>query len=482
MQMVLTKPRQSRDSLVQFLSADRVSWNECTVSGTVNAFGATSYYVNLLSGTFPTSGQQIYISFSPPPATSDIPLTSGDVLQWNDLDQKFKPAQLPDLDTKRIQDMDDFTFLPGPDTLSEFSTSFADGQAQPSESPTGSTNPGTGGVDGGAYVNNNASSSHFKVSNVLDVAVDSDEVWDVFAIAFRSTTQIDTNNRIWLAGNKDQAHFSGWAIYTKESGISWHYDNTHTEFGSVSFPLAADTWHTALIQLHWATGRSNAPNIQVWIDGTAVNSDETSVPAAASPDASDDWFFSSNSTLSADFDHLAYRSSSQEMFSPTQASIDWFAAYDTLTEGSAPLVDGDTLQWVNASRRFKPRAAQRRSQPSVTAAAVASGAEADVLLPNTGLAGSFMSVTVSKPSWVRFYADTASRAADAGRLQTVSPDPGSGVLLEVITTSDDEVIMITPALGYFNNDGVDGLPIRISNSGATPFDITVEAKVLPLEY
>ena len=42
----------------------------------------------------------------------NIPLADGDILQWNNTDQKFKPAALIDNDTKRIQDMDDFELNP----------------------------------------------------------------------------------------------------------------------------------------------------------------------------------------------------------------------------------------------------------------------------------------------------------------------------------------------------------------------------------
>ena len=60
------------------------------------------------------------LSFTDPAQAPDAPLTEGDILQWDNNDQKFKPAQpfsgsyndltdVPaDADTKRIQDQDDF--------------------------------------------------------------------------------------------------------------------------------------------------------------------------------------------------------------------------------------------------------------------------------------------------------------------------------------------------------------------------------------
>ena len=84
-----------------------------------------------------------------------------------------------------------------------------------------------------------------------------------------------------------------------------------------------------------------------------------------------------------------------------------------------------------------------------------------------GEAGTFVQVTVSRPAWVRFYATAADRTADSGRQFDVDPLPGSGVLLEVKTTQNNQVVKITPAAIYYNNDTLpdQALYARIRNDG-----------------
>lgn len=66
-------------------------------------------------------------------AIGSSPLSDGEILQWNDARQKFKPAQLPaDADTKRIQDMDDYGL------------ERVDAQISWNYSSAGTSNPATG--------------------------------------------------------------------------------------------------------------------------------------------------------------------------------------------------------------------------------------------------------------------------------------------------------------------------------------------------
>ena len=78
-----------------FWSYDGLAWNEVFFSGSPNASGA-SYYIDITSGPWPSiSGSpDLFISFTTPGAGADVPLAEGEILQWNNVDQKFKPAQL----------------------------------------------------------------------------------------------------------------------------------------------------------------------------------------------------------------------------------------------------------------------------------------------------------------------------------------------------------------------------------------------------
>lgn len=91
-------------------------------------------------------------------------------------------------------------------------------------------------------------------------------------------------------------------------------------------------------------------------------------------------------------------------------------------------------------------------------------------------------IQVSGAAWVTLYTDNASRSADASRLETVDPLPGSGVIAEIITTGSDTVL-ISPSVFGFNNENVPttSIPIKVVNKGGTSATITVTLTLLKLE-
>ena len=103
------------------------------------------------------------------------------------------------------------------------------------------------------------------------------------------------------------------------------------------------------------------------------------------------------------------------------------------------------------------------STPSIADVNNTTGSIADDAAANLNITGhkayTLFKVTVSKPSWVRIYCDAASRTADVNRSESNDPTPGSGVIAEVRTTSDNQAVLITPGIQGFNNDS----PSRTSN-------------------
>ena len=94
-----------------------------------------------------------------------------------------------------------------------------------------------------------------------------------------------------------------------------------------------------------------------------------------------------------------------------------------------------------------------------------------------------LSVKPSVASWVTLYCDDASRTADANRVQGADPAPDAGVIAEVITTTANEEIKMTPGVIGWNNDSTPSTTVyakvvNLSGSGTT---IDVELKVLQLE-
>ena len=93
-------------------------------------------------------------------------------------------------------------------------------------------------------------------------------------------------------------------------------------------------------------------------------------------------------------------------------------------------------------------------------------------------------IQTSAPAWVTVYTDTTSRTADASRLETVNPSPGSGVLAEVITSSNNLTQTITPGVLGFNDDGTPSgnIYLKVANkSGSQQSDIVVTVTYVQLE-
>ena len=93
-----------------------------------------------------------------------------------------------------------------------------------------------------------------------------------------------------------------------------------------------------------------------------------------------------------------------------------------------------------------------------------------------------------KPSiaaWVTLYVDDASRTADANRVQGADPAPDAGVIAEVITTTANEEIKMSPGvLGWHQdggNDAVDTVFCKVVNKSGSTGTCTVSLTVVQLE-
>jgi len=85
-------------------------------------------------------------------------------------------------------------------------------------------------------------------------------------------------------------------------------------------------------------------------------------------------------------------------------------------------------------------------------------------------------------AWVTLYVDAASRTADAARVETADPTPGSGVIAEVIT-SGAATQLITPGTIGFNNDSptASAVYIKAVNKSGLTNDLTVTLTYVKLE-
>ena len=121
---------------------------------------------------------------------------------------------------------------------------------------------------------------------------------------------------------------------------------------------------------------------------------------------------------------------------------------------------------------------QSRKTAQVTQA-IASGAAANVSI-STAKGFALYSIQTSHAAWVTLYTDTTSRTADAGRLETTDPTPGSGVLSEVITTGA-VTQLITPGAFCFNSSPIATTYAKVVNKSGSTANVQVTLTYLQLE-
>lgn len=107
-------------------------------------------------------------------------------------------------------------------------------------------------------------------------------------------------------------------------------------------------------------------------------------------------------------------------------------------------------------------------------------------LSGMGRVGHFISVSTDAPAWLSFYSSMAAREADGSRPISRDPIAGSGVLLDLATTTGALTVTAPPGGTYFSTDtGPDGvsapvLRAAVRNTGTVQaaIAVTVTAVVL----
>ena len=113
------------------------------------------------------------------------------------------------------------------------------------------------------------------------------------------------------------------------------------------------------------------------------------------------------------------------------------------------------------------------------------GASALLDLPGLGRLGHVLAVSTVAPGWVSFYSSAAAREADGSRPITQDPAPGSGVLLDLVTTTAALTITAPPGGTYFTSEVTVASPqpplralVRNTGTSQAAIAVTVTAVVL----
>jgi hypothetical protein len=125
----------------------------------------------------------------------------------------------------------------------------------------------------------------------------------------------------------------------------------------------------------------------------------------------------------------------------------------------------------------------QRLSVSATTTPLLPGASALLDLQGLGRLGHFLAVSTDAPGWVSFYSSAAAREADGSRPITQDPVPGSGVLLDLVTTTSDLTITAPPGGTYFSTDDPAASPllralVRNTGTAQAAIALTITAVVL----
>ena len=125
----------------------------------------------------------------------------------------------------------------------------------------------------------------------------------------------------------------------------------------------------------------------------------------------------------------------------------------------------------------------QRVSVSATTTPLLPGASALLDLAGLGRLGHFLAISTDAPGWVSFYSSAAAREADGSRPITQDPAPGSGVLLDLATTSSTLTITASPGGTYFSSEPAAATPllralVRNTGSAQAAIAVTVSAVVL----
>lgn len=152
--------------------------------------------------------------------------------------------------------------------------------------------------------------------------------------------------------------------------------------------------------------------------------------------------------------------------------------------------DGDVLTYKSATSTWEAAAPTgggggsgltSRTTGTATATALADGGSQDLTI-TAAKTYALLKIQTSHAAWVTVYTSNAARVNDQNRLEVTDPQPGSGVIAEVIT-SDGALVPITPGTIGWNNDSTPSTTayIKVVNKSGQTRDIDVTLHFVQLE-
>ena len=312
-------------------------------------------------------------------------------------------------------------------------------------------------------------------------AVVLDDLTDVVITSVSSGQVLKYDGANWINSAVPLNAFG--TITVSGSGINIAPDqlnDTLTFIASTGISMTADAGTDTI------TITNTAPNVTQNAFTTVAVAGQTSVAADSSTDTltlvaganvtittdSGTDSITINAGQSNSFVSIAVAGQSPVLADSTSDTLTLVGSGITITTDSVT----DTITFSNAGSGL-----EARTTAAGTTGSLASLASADLNI--TGFKGYvLLKIQTSVAAWVRLYTDGTSRTADAGRLEAVDPDPGAGVIAEVITTGGQTILM-SPAVMGFNNETVPTttIPCRVTNKSGSSAAVTVTLTLIKIE-
>ena len=123
-----------------------------------------------------------------------------------------------------------------------------------------------------------------------------------------------------------------------------------------------------------------------------------------------------------------------------------------------------------------------RSTVSATTSVLTASGNANANL--TGFRGyNLYKINLSHASWLRIYTNDSARTIDSTRAQGVDPTADTGIITEVITSTANQTVTLTPAVLGFNDENppTTVIPCRITNLSGSSTAITITLTLVQTE-
>ena len=173
---------------------------------------------------------------------------------------------------------------------------------------------------------------------------------------------------------------------------------------------------------------------------------------------------------------------------PAPFTIDFIGGVDTVT---TPPTDGQVLVYDASVGSWKPgnqtggggggSGLTSRTTAAATTPGIANGSSADLTI-TAAKTYALLKIQTSHAAWVTVYTSATARSNDVNRSEVTDPQPGSGVIAEVIT-SDGAIQPITPGTIGWNDDGTPSTDVyvKVVNKSGSTQNITVTLHFVQLE-